>query len=175
MVILLANAINSQIVLLNSFMKTHLFMVELGLHFCPWAFSSCCNWLPFVLVPRLLIAVASLVAENRLESIWASTVGAWGSQSTGSAVAGHRLSFSEAPGIFPVQGSNPCLLHRQAGSLPLSHQGSPKTHHFKMCCSVVYSIFTKLYSHHHCFHHPKKNPCIHQQSLPISCSVPGNH
>ena len=44
MVILPANAINSQIVLLNSFMKTHLFMVELGLHFCSRAFSSCCNW-----------------------------------------------------------------------------------------------------------------------------------
>ena len=26
-------------------------------------------------------------------------------------------------GIFPIQGSN--LLHRQAGSLPLSHRGSP--------------------------------------------------
>ena len=28
-------------------------------------------------------------------------------------------------GIFPTQGSNPCLLHWQAGSLPLSHQRSP--------------------------------------------------
>ena len=27
-----------------------------------------------------------------------------------------------AQGIFPTQGSNPCLLHRQAVSLPLSHQ-----------------------------------------------------
>ena len=29
-------------------------------------------------------------------------------------------------GIFPCQGSNPSLLRWQAGSLPLSHQGSPK-------------------------------------------------
>ena len=29
-------------------------------------------------------------------------------------------------GIFPIQGSNPSLLHWQAGSLPLSHLGSPK-------------------------------------------------
>ena len=29
-------------------------------------------------------------------------------------------------GIFPTQGSNPHLLHWQVGSLPLSHQGSPK-------------------------------------------------
>ena len=28
-------------------------------------------------------------------------------------------------GIFPTQGSNPCLLHWQAGSLLLSHQESP--------------------------------------------------
>ena len=28
-------------------------------------------------------------------------------------------------GIFPAQGWNLCLLHRQADSLPLSHQGSP--------------------------------------------------
>ena len=28
-------------------------------------------------------------------------------------------------GIFPTQGSNPCLLHWQADSLPRSHQGSP--------------------------------------------------
>ena len=27
-------------------------------------------------------------------------------------------------GIFLTQGSNPCLLHWQADSLPLSHQGS---------------------------------------------------
>ena len=37
---------------------------------------------------------------------------------------GHRLSCSVACQIFPDQGSNLCLLHRQADSLPLSHQGS---------------------------------------------------
>ena len=39
--------------------------------------------------------------------------------------------WSELPfllhGIFLIQGSNPCLLHWQADSLPLSHQGSPQT------------------------------------------------
>ena len=29
------------------------------------------------------------------------------------------------PGIFPTQGSNLCLLHRQVDSSPLSHLGSP--------------------------------------------------
>ena len=35
------------------------------------------------------------------------------------------FSCSEACGIFPNQGSNPCLLHWPADSLPLAHQGSP--------------------------------------------------
>ena len=43
----------------------------------------------------------------------------------GSTVVVHGLSYSVACEIFPDQGSNPCLLHWQADSLPLSHQGSP--------------------------------------------------
>ena len=39
----------------------------------------------------------------------------------------HGFSCPAAHGIFPDQGSNPCLLHWQADSLPLSHQGSPPT------------------------------------------------
>ena len=34
----------------------------------------------------------------------------------------NRLSRSKAWGIFPDQGSNPCLLHWQVDSLPLSYQ-----------------------------------------------------
>ena len=37
----------------------------------------------------------------------------------------HGFSFSVACGTFPDQGSNSCLLHWQADSLPLSHKGSP--------------------------------------------------
>ena len=40
-------------------------------------------------------------------------------------VVAHRLSCSEACGIFLDQRSNPCLLHWQADSLPLTHLGSP--------------------------------------------------
>ena len=36
------------------------------------------------------------------------------------------LSCSMAHGIFPDHGSNPCLLHWQADSLPPSQQGNPK-------------------------------------------------
>ena len=58
-----------------------------------------------------------------------------GFSSFGSRALEHRpgsvvlsLSCSEACGIFPGQGSNPCLLHWQMGSAPLSHQGSPQNY-----------------------------------------------
>ena len=72
----------------------------------------CCNvGFSLVVVLRLLIAVTSLVGEHELYS-------------TDPTVVAHELKCSEACGIFPDQGLNPCLLHRQADSLPLSHQGS---------------------------------------------------
>ena len=37
---------------------------------------------------------------------------------------GTRAQLLTACGLFPHQGSNPCLLHWQADSLPLSHQRS---------------------------------------------------
>ena len=73
----------------------------------------------------LLTAVASLVAEQRLQGEWASVAVAPGLQSTGSVVV-HGLSCSETCGTFPDQGSHLCLLHRQADSSPLSDQRSPK-------------------------------------------------
>ena len=48
-----------------------------------------------------------------------------GPQSTGLALVARGLGRAEACGTLPDQGSNPCLLHQQAGSLPLSRQGSP--------------------------------------------------
>ena len=55
----------------------------------------------------------------------ASVVVASGLAHISSVVVMHGLSCSMACGIFPHQGSNPWLLHWQADSLPLSHQGSP--------------------------------------------------
>ena len=46
-------------------------------------------------------------------------------QSPGSGFVTPGLSCSAACGIFPDQGLNPCILHRQADSFPLSHQRSP--------------------------------------------------
>ena len=43
----------------------------------------------------------------------------------GSRAKARGLSCSVVCGIFPDQGSNPCLLHCQAASSPLGHQGSP--------------------------------------------------
>ena len=58
---------------------------------------------------KLLIAVMPLVAEHGL-------------QGTGSVAVPPGLSRSLACGIFPDQGSNPCLLCWYVDSLPLSHQ-----------------------------------------------------
>ena len=46
-------------------------------------------------------------------------------QHVGLVVVIQELSYSAACGIFPDQGSNLCLPHRQADSLPLRHLGSP--------------------------------------------------
>ena len=46
------------------------------------------------------------------------------SRNMGSEVVVLGLSCSAACGIFPDQGSNPCPLHWQVDSLPLSHLGS---------------------------------------------------
>ena len=45
--------------------------------------------------------------------------------STDSVVVAHGLSCSAMCGVFQDQGSNPCLLHWQVDSWPLSHEGSP--------------------------------------------------
>ena len=88
-----------------------------------------------VVVCGLLVAVALLVAERRLQGVRASVVsacglGSWGSWalrdrlSSCGAVGAHGLSCSVACGIFPDQGLNLCFLHWQAYSSLLSHQGS---------------------------------------------------
>ena len=60
--------------------------------------------LSLVVAHRLLIAVASLLTERRLE----------GTQASG--VVAHRLSRLMPCGIFPEQGLNPCLLPWQVDS-----------------------------------------------------------
>ena len=105
-------------------------LAALGLRCCTWAFSSCGEPGPlFAAVSRPPIAVASLVAEHRLQECGPQQLQhtglaavAHGLQSSGSAAVAHRPSCSEACGIFRDQGSNPCPLHWQADSQPLHHQ-----------------------------------------------------
>ena len=80
-----------------------------------------------VAVCGLLIMVASLVERgiqvHGLRSLQhrGSVVSAPRLQRTGSVAVAHGLSCSLACGIFLDQGSNLCLLHWQADSLPPSH------------------------------------------------------
>ena len=112
----------------------NLFLAVLGL----------CCWVHFSL------AVASRGYSNC--GAWASHRRAWvlgcmGSvagapqlQSTDSVVVAHGLSCSATCGIFPDQGKNPCLLHWQADSLPLSHWGGPelKVYNELLTCMYTY-------------------------------------
>ena len=63
-----------------------------------WVFGAACG-LSLVVMCRLLTAMTSLVAECGLWSFQASVI------------VVHGLSCSEACGIFPDQGWNPCPLH----------------------------------------------------------------
>ena len=73
----------------------------------------------------LLTALTSPFAEHGSRAMWVSAVTVPRLWSTGLVVVAYGLSCSATCRIFPDQGSNPCLLHWQADSLPPSLQGSP--------------------------------------------------
>ena len=92
---------------------------------CEGLLSSCGVWMglslwSFLCYKAQAVGTWALVAVvgglNRCSS--------WALESSPVDVA-HGLSCAAACGIFPNQLSNPCLRHRYADSLPLSHQGSP--------------------------------------------------
>ena len=58
---------------------------------------------------------------------WASVVAAHGLWSPSSIFVAHRLSVSEACGIFTDQGSNPYPLHWYVGSYPFVQPGKSST------------------------------------------------
>ena len=102
---------------LNYFLKNFVYLV------LPASGLCCCAGFSLVVASGgrssaaacgLLIAVASLVAEQRLKGPRTSVVVA------------HGLSCSLACGVFLDQGLNPFVLHWQVDSLPVSHQGSPQ-------------------------------------------------
>ena len=76
---------------------------------------------------RLLVAVASLVAERQPQGMQALVARAPRLESTGSGAVGGPLAYCPgACGILMDQGLNLCLLPWQAVYLLLSHQGSPE-------------------------------------------------
>ena len=130
--------------LLYLFIYLYIFIKELFLN-CTYLFLAvlslcCCMGFSLVVVSRgnspvvvhdILIAVVSVLCgtESRMLGFQqvqhvSSVVAAPRLQTTISIVVAHRLSCSGACGIFLDQGLNLCLLHWQADSLPLNHQGS---------------------------------------------------
>ena len=110
----------------NTYHFTYVFLAVLGLRCC-WGFSvDMVSRAALVAVRRLLTVVASLVAEHRLWGAWPSVVSAPGLYSPGSVAVVHGPGCPKAYGTLPDQVLNPCPLHLQVDSLPLSYQGSPR-------------------------------------------------
>ena len=95
-----------RIISLKNVFTVFINLAVLGLH--------CFRGYSLVSVHWLLFAVISLLAAPGLSH-------------AGSVDKVHRYSYPTACGIFLDQGSNLCPLHWQVDSLPLSHQGSPKS------------------------------------------------
>ena len=100
----------------NSFLKKFLLIYLFSYLWLCWVFVS---------VRGLSLVVASGghsssrcagLSLSRPLLLWST-----GSRRAGSVVVVHGLSCSEACGIFPDQGSNPCPLHWQVDSQPLRH------------------------------------------------------
>ena len=130
----------------------NLFLAARGLRCCIQAFSTCGKQgLLFFVVCGLLIVVASLAVEHRLQTcrpqqLWhtglvvatfrvqsagLSSCGTWAWQLllSGSRVQAQQLwcaglSCSVTCGILSDQGLNPCPLHWQVDSYPLYHERS---------------------------------------------------
>lgn len=100
-----------------------LFYLGLG-----WVFTALCGF-SLVLVHRLLIAVAPLVAEQGLCSSQAQKLSLTGSR-VWVVVVTHRLSCPSARGIFLNWRSNPCFPALARGFLSTGPPGSPTGHIF---------------------------------------------
>ena len=113
------------------------FLSSLGLHCCtgfsPVVVSR--NY-SLALACKLLIAVASLVVEHRLQGSWASVVTAPGLRTCGSRALKHSLSSCDTwAQLLPryvgsSQGLNLCLIHWPVDSLSLSRWRRLRFHHF---------------------------------------------
>ena len=102
-------------------------LLETVLFLCVYNFIVYLIWgavLGFVAACAFSVLVVSgCCSAARRPSLQGRLIAEHGLYSTGSVVMVHGLGCSSTCGIFWHQGSNPCLLHWQADSLPLSHQG----------------------------------------------------
>ena len=95
----------------------------------------------------------------------------------GSKVVVHQLSCSMACRIFLDQGSNPCPLHWQVDSLPLSHQGSPRTSFEVMDLKFQFYLLLTVKFWKNYFPGESQSevaqscPTLHD---PMDCSLPGS-
>ena len=81
-----------------------------------------------------------LCSSCNVKASYCDCFSCWGAQVLGSWTQWLRhmgLSCSVASGIFPGQGSNPCLLHWQADSLSLSHQGISDLSFMHTCICIL--------------------------------------
>ena len=132
---------------------------------CAWAFS---NWDDQGLLSGCDVQASHCGGFSRCGTqalMWA------GFSSCGSWTLEHKLIVvvdkficSVACGILSDQGSNPCLLHWQADSLPLSHQGSP---------IEIINLFNFSYSNRR-VKWVKLLSCVRLFATPMNCSLPGS-
>ena len=99
-----------------------------------------------------------------------------GLYSTDSIVVAHQLGCPTACGSFLDQGSNQCLLHCQADSQLLSHQGSPRVFFFskKRTLNCINLAPTKSGSVHPSkdgLTHPKHVLCCFISASPLQNQV----
>lgn len=92
-------------------------------------------------------------------------------RSTVSIVVAHRLSCFIECGIIQDQGSNQCLLHSQADSLPRSHQGS-SFYYFLNLLKKKKTVLKFTYHTHQFIYFEVGNQChfIHSQCCTITNS-----
>lgn len=116
----------------------YLFLPMLGLRRCVWAFFSCgereppSSWGAWASPCGGFSGCGARALGTRAQRLRLPGSRHMGFSGCGSQAPGrgliscvHGLRFPAACGTFLDQRLNPCPLHLQAGSLPLSHRGSP--------------------------------------------------
>ena len=109
-----------------------LFLAVLGLSFCARAFSSCGKWGPLFIAARgPLTIAASLVAEQRLQTLRLSSCGSWAQLLRG-------MWDLPRPGLEPM---SPALAGRFSTTAP---PGKPREEFLRIYCTSHFSYFWSL-------------------------------